>query len=330
MRLSPALTAPACALHTQGAMAVPIVRKIYDGFIKHLITLYLGGKLNPSAMRLAFLVMLLQIKSTVMSLWLGGESGDSRMASSALETGAKLAKRTADAGVAASVEDVAANFGDDDEVFEAANQIATDLMVWRSANATRDEEEHCRSPAASAKGSKPPTLASSQSAAKLNDVQRELADVRSRLTSVAATTIQKNWRRAAVMRPACVKAQSRPEVSTARRTTRVASVAATTIQQHWRGTTPPRPAAQAPADAQALRTPDAVPRAPAATSSAPRALRSLTTRAKIMEIQPPPPQPNAEELAVEQQSGCTSEVETTAGQATEEYYVSPVRLLRFR
>ena len=322
------------ALHSQGAMAVPIVRKVYDGFVKHLITWYLGGKLNPSAIKLAFLVMLLQIKSTVMSLWFGGQSGDSRMASSALETGAKLAKRTADAGVAASVEDVIGDLGDDDEFLGSANEMATDLMVWRSANATREEEENRRTPPASASaGSKPPTFSSSQSAAKLNEVQRELADVRSRLTSVAATTIQKIWRGAVVRRSARGRAQSRPAAS-ARRTTRVASVAAMTIQQHWRGTTPPRPSLHSPAAAQteALRIPDALPLPSAATSSPRLALRSFATRAKIVEAKSPPlPPDDHEELAVEQ-SGCTcSEAETTTGQATDEEYapISPVRLLRF-
>ena len=89
-------------------------------------------------MKVAFLVMLLQIKSTAMKIFLGAESGDSRMASTALEQGAKLAKRTADAGAAAEVEDVVGHIDDSDddeavhdEVVDAANRMATDVLVWR-------------------------------------------------------------------------------------------------------------------------------------------------------------------------------------------------------
>ena len=206
-------------------MAVPVVRKVYDGLIKHLIIMYLGGKLNPTAVKLAFLVMLLQVKSVVMKLLFNGESGDSRMASSALEQGAKLAKRTADAGAAANVEDVVELLDDDDEVVDAVNEMATDAMVWHSANgaSAREYRELADDTAAPKRGK----------GVRLNEVQHELVEVKTRLASVAATTIQR-YRRGDLARRGCKHWLARREFR-GRRVTRVALVAATTIQQYWRG-----------------------------------------------------------------------------------------------
>jgi hypothetical protein len=79
-----------------------------------------------------------------------------------------------------------------------------------------------------------------QPATKLTQVQRELAEVTSRLATVAAITIQQQWRevlarRAAPLVLASRKFLKRWQAAGSQRTSRVASVAATTIQQNWRG-----------------------------------------------------------------------------------------------
>ena len=95
-------------------------------------------------MKVAFLVMLLQIKSTAMKIFLGAESGDSRMASTALEQGAKLAKRTADAGAAAEVEDVVGHIDDSDDELTAKYkaEVEAEWKKWKRETQTQEANVH--------------------------------------------------------------------------------------------------------------------------------------------------------------------------------------------
>lgn len=106
------------------ALAVPLVRKLYDAIIVQLINLHRGGKLNRKQAGLALLMFLTALQSAITGLV--GVPAEARAtinsASSGALLSAKLAKRGTDQAVVL-------------EMLEAASSIADDIFALNAANA---------------------------------------------------------------------------------------------------------------------------------------------------------------------------------------------------
>lgn len=86
------------------ALAVPLLRRFYDGVIVQCVKARRKGPFNRKAAALAFLLFVLQLQNTLLKL-IGVEgAGEAKSAASGAATAAKLANREAAAGLSAAIE----------------------------------------------------------------------------------------------------------------------------------------------------------------------------------------------------------------------------------
>ena len=113
------------------ALAVPLLRRFYDGVIVPVIQMRRKGPMNRKAAMLQFTIFLLQLQGTILKL-VGIQSNEASMAAAVTGTVAKLANREATAGAMGAA-----------AVVEVGSQFAAEAYSMLFGSAGPSSKYHC-------------------------------------------------------------------------------------------------------------------------------------------------------------------------------------------